>query len=653
MDVNPPSYVMETLALGPKNAVLDKFNAHDTLAELYMLLNHCKANGVSDETITDINVKTLTYIKKCKQLKPSRNLIMTKKYLTEKKLVAVPFDKGIGICIMKQEMYQKKLDVILNLPQFEKVTQTRKNAKNAVLKEEERIVSTLKQLRNDGKINEYLFEKLKPIGSQPARIYGLAKIHKQSVPVRPVLSMPGSSYHPVGIQIAEWLSNVPECQINTSTKEIADHLKEVTLEEDEEIVSFDVASLYTNVPVAEAIEYCADLLYNNNNQKDIPSVDKDTFVILAKLACCDVIMSTHNGYYRQTDGLAMGSPPAPHLANGWLSKYDPIIKADACLYARYMDDILQNMKVRLIDEKLEEINNLHPSLTFTIERENDSSIPFLDMSIINEGGNLSSTWYNKPTDTGLIMNFHALAPKRYKRSVVSGFVHRIHRACSEWGHFHNSLQRAKKILEANQYPPAFYEPIIHATLSAIFSPQEETSTLTQQQHPLATQETTVPQPSPEETTSTMQKHKLFVQYRGKCTEDYAQALHRANAPCTVVMTLRKLKTMLPSLKPPVEKTLRSGVVYKLSCPRCQSCYVGQTIRHLRTRFSEHQTPSAAVAKHLSCCQTTLTCQETEILASTRRGQVFLMTLEVIWIRELSPSLNTKDEYRSRELTIRW
>ena len=347
------------------------------------------------------------------------------------------------------------------------------------------------------------------------------------------------------------------------------------------------------------------------------------------------------------------APPPPHLANGWLSKYDPIIKADARLYARYMDDILQNMKVRLIDEKLEEINNLHPSLTFTIERENDSSIPFLDMRIINEGGNLSSTWYNKPTDTGLIMNFHALAPKRYKRSVVSGFVHRIHRACSEWGHFHNSLQRAKKILEANQYPPAFYEPIIHATLSAIFSPQEETSTLTQQQHTPATQETTVPELSPGESTNTMQKHKLFVQYRGKCTEDYARALHRANAPCTVVMTLRKLKTMLPSLKQPVEKTLRSGVVYKLSCPRCQSCYVGQTIRHLRTRFSEHQTPSAAVAKHLSSCQTTLACQETEILASTRRGQVFLMTLEAIWIRELSPSLNTKDEYRSRELTIRW
>ena len=44
------------------------------------------------------------------------------------------------------------------------------------------------------------------------------------------------------------------------------------------------------------------------------------------------------------------------------------------------------------------------------------------------------------------------------------------------------------------------------------------------------------------------KFMLFVQYRGKCTEDYAQSLHKINAPCRIVMTLRKLKTVLPSLR---------------------------------------------------------------------------------------------------------
>ena len=89
------------------------------------------------------------------------------------------------------------------------------------------------------------------------------------------------------------------------------------------------------------------------------------------------------------------------------------------------------------------------------------------MRFMNNPGKLLSTWYNKQSDTGLIMNFHALAPKRYKRSVVSGFVHRIHRAYSSWENIHTSLEKAKRILERNQYPPMFYNPIIEETLNNI------------------------------------------------------------------------------------------------------------------------------------------------------------------------------------------
>ena len=64
-----------------------------------------------------------------------------------------------------------------------------------------------------------------------------------------------------------------------------------------------------------------------------------------------------------------------------------------------------------------------------------------------ETGKLTSTWYTKPTDTGLILNYHSLAPKRYKRSVVSGFVHRIYNSCSTWQNFHTSLEKAEQILK--------------------------------------------------------------------------------------------------------------------------------------------------------------------------------------------------------------
>ena len=148
------------------------------------------------------------------------------------------------------------------------------------------------------------------------------------------------------------------------------------------------------------------------------------------------------------------------------------------------------------------------------------------------------------------------------------------------------------------------------------------------------------------------KKLLFVQYRGKCTEEYARALHRCEAPCTVVMTLRKLKTVLPSLKPSTDKFLRSGVVYRINCPRCSACYVGQTSRHLQTRFKEHLNRTQPVGRHLQQCNTTVNCEEVEILASSSRGEQHLMTLEALWIDEVGPTLNTKDEYKSRTLTIR-
>ena len=221
------------------------------------------------------------------------------------------------------------------------------------------------------------------------------------------------------------------------------------------------------------------------------------------------------------------------------------------------------------------------------------------------------------------------------RSVVSGFVYRIFNACSSWNLFHDSLEKAKRVLERNQYPPTFYDPIIKDTLHNILEQQE-----TQDKGETAT---------PEKST---RKYPLVIQYRGKCTEDYARALHRSSAPCVIIMTLRKLKTTMPSLKPPVEKMLRSGVVYKITCSRCNACYVGQTSRHLQTRIREHRTITGPVKKHLTGCTTEISNEDVEILKSTSRGESYLLTLEALWIKDLKPEINTKDEYRSRTLTIK-
>ena len=130
------------------------------------------------------------------------------------------------------------------------------------------------------------------------------------------------------------------------------------------------------------------------------------------------------------------------------------------------------------------------------------------------------------------------------------------------------------------------------------------------------------------------------------------ALKKIQTPCKVIFTLKKLKTVLPSLKPKVDVSLRSRVVYKVICPCCTACYVGQTTRHLLCRIREHRRLSTPVGAHIRACNVQLTMSDVSIIASPLRTVSHLMTLEALCINDLKPSLNTKDEYRSRALVIK-
>ena len=156
IDIVPPRYVLDTLSLGPKNAVLDRFTPYGLLAELDLVLNKCQRNHVIRETINDINFLMVKYIKEYSKQVPPRHLRLTQEFHKKHNLLAIPFDKGTGFCVMKAETYEKKLLDILNLSQFEKVENTRKNAKDAVLKEEERICKTIKNLQREGQIDKEL-----------------------------------------------------------------------------------------------------------------------------------------------------------------------------------------------------------------------------------------------------------------------------------------------------------------------------------------------------------------------------------------------------------------------------------------------------------------------------------------------------------------
>ena len=112
--------------------------------------------------------------------------------------------------------------------------------------------------------------------------------------------------------MSKWFEKIEEAKIETSTINIKRDLMEVSLEEDEVIVSLDVKSLHTNVSVLESIDLAADILYNS---EEFTPVVKETFKDLMRLAVTDVYFMCDGRWYNQTDGVAMGSSLAVIVAN--------------------------------------------------------------------------------------------------------------------------------------------------------------------------------------------------------------------------------------------------------------------------------------------------------------------------------------------------
>ena len=86
------------------------------------------------------------------------------------------------------------------------------------------------------------------------------------------------------------------------------------------IPSFDIESLFTNIPLEETVNICVDKLFKNKAK--LNNLTKDSFQSLLQLATLNSFFIFDRKYYKQKDGLAMGSPLGPALANVFLCHFE-------------------------------------------------------------------------------------------------------------------------------------------------------------------------------------------------------------------------------------------------------------------------------------------------------------------------------------------
>lgn len=326
--------------------------------------------------------------------------------------------------------------------------------------------------------------------------------------------------------------------------------------------SIDVESLFTNVPLTETVDYVCNFIAQNRIQLAIP-VELLRHLIL--LCTSNIRFYFQDKAYKQIDGVAMGSPLGPILADFFMAMVEQKAQneiGNAILYKRYVDDIL------LISNHKEEaesfmslLNSIHPNLHVSCEHE-DQGLSFLDVHLTRRpDGTIQRRIFRKATWSGQYMHFKSFAPIEYKRGLVRTLFHRARMICSPEC-LETEQQFLTETLQANGYPEAFVKK------NSQLLPTKETK-------PWVPKKTVY----------------LEIQYKGDALMNLVRKrVKSALARTYNAASMKLLATTQPlpvsSIKTPVSFQCLSHCIYKFTC-NCGDSYIGRTDRHLGYRLKEH------------------------------------------------------------------
>ena len=163
-------------------------------------------------------------------------------------------------------------------------------------------------------------------------------------------------------------------------------------------------------------------------------------------------------YNKQIDGVAMGSPLGPTLANLFLV-YHEDKWLDNCplqfcpkYYRRYVDDIFLMFESKNHVKKfLHYMNSRHPNIKFTCEEEINNIISFLDISITRVNNKLITSLYRKKTFSGVYMNYNSFLPVKYKKGLIHTLLFRAYNICVDYNTLHNEIEYLKSVWQRNSF----------------------------------------------------------------------------------------------------------------------------------------------------------------------------------------------------------
>lgn len=568
-----PTEVSNILALGPKFSLQPNYsdisiprilaevetinfdniatNKHLTTAKITNILT----NWIQKQPMTNGNIQR-SFSKASKFIREHPDVIITQA------------DKGNVTVAMNVEQYHQLSETILSDAQY--YEQLSRDPTSTLQQRANKLISELKR---DKMIELMQANKLTIYNARPAKFYGLPKIHKPTLSLRPIIS----SLQCPNSMIAKLVTNILTEAYNKNNDyyirdsfEFSALINNFILPDNFVLVSLDVTSLFTNIPtqlVCQSIERRWDSIRTHTN------ITKDRFLHLVNFIFDSTYFTYNNKFFKQVFGTPMGSVLSPIVAqyvmDDFLNSCLPILPYKMPFIKKYVDDIICAIPMDAIDLTLNIFNSQHQKIQFTIERETNNAVPFLDTLVIRENNTIKTDWYIKPTASGRYINFHSFHTTKMKINTVLNMKNRVMKLSHPIYQL-NNMKKLFDIMHKNSFPAALLNKLLYSTPVNDLKPRQPTI------HPV------VQQP---EVGMTYYRTLPHVDVLSNRIISALSTIPNVKIALKNQKTVRSLYTPLKDRTPTLQQ---SHVVYSIPCSGCELVYIGQTARTLHARIVSHR-----------------------------------------------------------------
>ena len=415
----------------------------------------------------------------------------------------------------------------------------------------------LKSIKAEGGIKEELYRRLYPTGAGSPKFYGLPKIHKIGMPLRPIVSSTGTFTYQTSKEVARILKPLVGRSPHhlKNTQDFIDQIKGIHLGQDQCMMSYDVKALFTFVSTTKPITIIKQLLEQDQELQQRTSLSIENILSLLEFCINSTYFSFQGKFYEQLESAAMGSPLSPIVANLYMESFEVEAIRSAphppYLWKRFVDDSFTILQSSQKNGTLEHINSIDQHIQFIAEdQRSDGAMPFLDILITpGRDGSLNTSVFRKTTHTDLYLQWDSHHTLKAKYSMIGTLQHRAQTICSNPQLLQKEDLHLKNALKKCKYPTWALNRIQMKTKK-----QDSNQVLT--------------------TRTNMKKSYIVVPYYS----GFSESIKNIGSKFGVQVyfkggTTIKNLLMSPKDKDPIQK--QSGVIYRYQCDRvdCDEIYI--------------------------------------------------------------------------------